>query len=89
MDDSNQGRGRFYALWIVVIGIAVAAAFFWGLNRHQGQGVKQPATTTQTTSREWTDESDNGVKVNLPKTPMTNVPPEQPSTEASPKAATK
>lgn len=76
MDRQTTGRGRSMT-WVILVlaAVAIAAGAYYYSEQISGdRGNPAPPP-----SAEWTTAPEDGVKVNLPQTPMTNVPVASPA----------
>lgn len=64
-------KARNIWVFLIVLGIVLGGLWLW--IRSEQRAEPAPSSVSQPSS-EWTTAPEGGVKVNLPETPMTNVP---------------
>jgi hypothetical protein len=87
-DGPGTGSSR---TWLLIVALIVVAAVAWLLVSRSGES-EEPTYEAGMTDESGgelivTDPEGTGVPVDLPETPMTNVPAEQPTTEPTPQPA--
>jgi hypothetical protein len=87
-DGPGTGSSR---TWLLIVALVVVAAIAWLLISRSGES-EEPTYEAGMTDESGgelivTDPQETGVPVDLPETPMTNVPAEQPTTEPAPPPA--
>jgi hypothetical protein len=82
MDRDSGSRGPLTAAIILALaGLAVAVGAWYYFNEMRSIREMPPPPPPST---EWTTAPEGGVEVDLPETPMTNVPPPSPRPEPAP-----